>query len=176
MIFFYSPQRGQKSFRFQIERWYVEKKLGEGGFGAVYRVRDQTGQYALKVEGVDEKVQVLKMEVFVLTELAARGGRHFTRIEDKGRFGNFNYVVMTLVGRSLQDLRKERPTQCLTLACALSVGIQCLEAIEDLHGIGYLHRDVKPGNYTIGRPELRELRKIYILDFGMCRKFTNDQV
>ncbi|RCN34936.1 hypothetical protein ANCCAN_19212, partial [Ancylostoma caninum] len=160
----------------QIERWYVEKKLGEGGFGAVYRVRDQTGQYALKVEGVDEKVQVLKMEVFVLTELAARGGRHFCRIEDKGRFGNFNYVVMTLVGRSLQDLRKERPTQCLTLACALSVGIQCLEALEDLHGIGYLHRDVKPGNYTVGRAELRELRKIYILDFGMCRKFTNDQV
>ncbi|KAK6016377.1 hypothetical protein OSTOST_18138 [Ostertagia ostertagi] len=46
----------------------------------------------------------------------------------------------------------------------------------DLHGIGYLHRDVKPGNYTIGRPELQELRKVYILDFGMCRKYTNDQV
>ncbi|XGW01662.1 hypothetical protein V3C99_014073 [Haemonchus contortus] len=159
----------------QIERWYVEKKLGEGGFGAVYRVRDQTGQYALKVEGVDEKIQVLKMEVFVLTELAARGGRHFCKIEDKGRYGTFNYVVMTLVGKSLQDLRKERNPQCLSLACALSVGIQCLEALEDLHGIGYLHRDVKPGNYTIGRPELRELRKVYILDFGMCRKFTNDQ-
>lgn len=37
-------------------------------------------------------------------------------------------------------------------------------------------RDVKPGNYTIGRPELNELRKIYVLDFGMCRKFTNAQV
>ncbi|KAK6041663.1 hypothetical protein COOONC_20832 [Cooperia oncophora] len=34
-----------------------------------------------------------------------------------------------------------------------------------LHNIGYLHRDVKPGNYTIGRPELNELRKVYILDF-----------
>ena len=42
-------------------------------------------------------------------------------------------------------------------------------------GIGYLHRDVKPGNYTIGRVELNEQRKVYILDFGMCRKFTNDQ-
>ncbi|KAE9415828.1 hypothetical protein Angca_002569 [Angiostrongylus cantonensis] len=159
----------------QIERWYVEKKLGEGGFGAVYKVRDQTGEYALKVEGTEEKVQVLKMEVFVLTELAARGGRHFCKIEDKGRYRNFNYVVMTLVGKSLHNIRKERPSQCLSIACALSVGIQCLEALEDLHGIGYLHRDVKPGNYTIGRPEVNELRKIYILDFGMCRKFTNDQ-
>lgn len=49
-------------------------------------------------------------------------------------------------------------------------------AFTDLHNIGYLHRDVKPGNYTIGRAELNELRKVYILDFGMCRKFTNDQV
>ncbi|VDK54032.1 unnamed protein product, partial [Cylicostephanus goldi] len=148
-------------------------------------VSDPTGQYALKVEGIDEKVQV-----FVLQTLMERGGRHFCRIEDKGRFGKYNYIVITLVGKSLLDLRKSQPTNRLSLACALSVGIQCLEALEgtvlnnikstdllksDLHGIGYLHRDVKPGNYTIGRPEVNELRKIYILDFGMCRKFTNDQ-
>lgn len=72
------------------------------------------------------------MEVFVLTELAARGGRHFCKIEDKGRFGHFNYVVMTLVGKSLQDLRKERNPQCLSLACSLSVSIQCLEALEGM--------------------------------------------
>lgn len=40
----------------------------------------------------------------------------------------------------------------------------------------HILRDVKPGNYTIGRPELNELRKVYVLDFGMCRKFTNAQV
>ena len=42
------------------------------------------------------------MEVFVLAELTKRGSRHFCRIEDKGRYGSFNYVVMTLVGKSLQ--------------------------------------------------------------------------
>jgi tau tubulin kinase len=69
-------------------------------------VSDPTGEYALKVEGVNEQIQVLKMEVFVLSELAKRGGRHFCKIEDKGRYGSFNFVVMTLVGKSLQDLRK----------------------------------------------------------------------
>lgn len=29
-----------------------------------------------------------------------------------------------------------------SMGTALSVGIQCLEALEDLHSIGYLHRDV----------------------------------
>lgn len=38
----------------------------------------------------------------------------------------------------------------------------------------YLHRDVKPGNYTIGRADMNELRRIYVLDFGMARKFVHD--
>ncbi|CAJ0586720.1 unnamed protein product, partial [Mesorhabditis spiculigera] len=159
----------------QVERWKIEKKLGEGGFGAVYKVSDPTGMYALKVEGANEQIQVLKMEVFVLAELGKRGGRHFCKIEDKGRYGTFNYVVMTLVGKSLQDLRKEGPGGHMSMGTAISAGVQALEALEDLHGIGYLHRDVKPGNYTIGRAELNELRKVYVLDFGMARKFTNDQ-
>ncbi|CAI2351231.1 unnamed protein product [Caenorhabditis sp. 36 PRJEB53466] len=158
----------------QVERWSIEKKLGEGGFGAVYRVFDSTGKYAMKVEGANEQIQVLKLEVSVLTELSKRGNRHFCKIEDKGRFGNFNYVVMTLVGKSLQDLNKAGPGGHMTMGCSIGIGIQSLEALEDLHNIGYLHRDVKPGNYTIGRPELNEIRKVYILDFGMCRKFTGN--
>lgn len=62
------------------------------------------------------------------------------------------------------------------MGTAIGMAIQTLEALEDLHGIGYLHRDIKPSNYTIGRSELGELRKVYILDFGMCRKFTSNKV
>ncbi|KAI6190309.1 hypothetical protein M3Y97_00103500 [Aphelenchoides bicaudatus] len=158
-----------------FKRWTIISKLGKGGFGAVYKVSDSTGEYALKVEGVNEPVQVLKMEVFVLIELTKEGNRHFCKIEDRGRYGSFNFVVMTLVGKSLQDLRREGPGQHLSMGTAIGCAIQCLEALEDLHAIGYLHRDIKPGNYTIGRVELGEQRKIYILDFGMCRKFIDEQ-
>ncbi|PIC31678.1 hypothetical protein B9Z55_012294 [Caenorhabditis nigoni] len=60
------------------------------------------------------------------------------------------------------------------MGTAISVGRQSLEALEDMHNIGYLHRDVKPGNYTIGRAEVNELRKVYVLDFGMARKFAHE--
>lgn len=58
--------------------------------------------FRFQVEGANEKIQLLKMELYVLTELNKSGGRHFCRVEDKGRMENFIYVVMTLVGRSLQ--------------------------------------------------------------------------
>lgn len=47
-----------------------------------------------------------------------------------------------------------------SMGTAISVGRQCLEALEDLHNVGILHRDIKPGNYTIGRKEMNELRKV----------------
>ena len=40
--------------------------------------------------------------------------------------------------------------------------------------IGYLHRDIKPGNYSIGLPESNEQNVIFLLDFGMCRKLVYD--
>ncbi|CAD5207055.1 unnamed protein product [Bursaphelenchus okinawaensis] len=161
---------------YKVEGNYtVVKKLGEGAFGAVYKVTDKSNAlYALKVEGVAEQIQLLKMEVFVLAELRKAGGRHFCKIEDKGQIENFNYVVMTFVGESLADLRMRAPGKKFSLGTAMSVAIQSLEALEDLHGIGYLHRDVKPANYTIGRAEINELRKVYVLDFGMARKFVHD--
>uniref|UniRef100_A0AC35FQ63 Protein kinase domain-containing protein n=1 Tax=Panagrolaimus sp. PS1159 TaxID=55785 RepID=A0AC35FQ63_9BILA len=65
----------------KVKRWTIEKKLGEGAFGAVYKVSDKTGTYTLKVEGVNEPIQLLKMEVLVLNELSKAGGRHFCKIE-----------------------------------------------------------------------------------------------
>lgn len=109
----------------RVRGWTIKKKLGEGAFGAVYKCHnDKNELYALKVEGKDEKIQLLKMEVYVLTELAKAGGRHFCKIEDKGTLENFNFVVMTFVGMSLADLKAASPTRKFSYGTAISVGIQ----------------------------------------------------
>ncbi len=128
----------------------IQKKLGEGAFGAVYLVEHTRTKEkgALKVEGAKEPIQILKIEVFVLNELMKRGGRHVCKIMDRGRNENINYIIMTLVGNSLQQLRKACPGAKLSIGSALRAGIQCVEALEDLHGIGWLHRDVKPRRET----------------------------
>ena len=108
-----------------------------GAFGAVFKCSCDGKMYALKTEGQEEKVQLLKMEVFVLLELSkAKLDRHFCKIEDRGQCDKFNYVVMTLVGKSLQDLRLMQPKRRFSMGTALSIGIQCLEALEDLHSVG----------------------------------------
>lgn len=37
--------------------------------------------------------------------------------------------------------------------------------------IGFIHRDIKPPNFAIGRPDEKLLSTIFILDFGLSRKY-----
>ncbi|KHJ99440.1 hypothetical protein OESDEN_00583 [Oesophagostomum dentatum] len=42
--------------------------------------------------------------------------------------------------------------------------------------LGFLHRDIKPGNFAIGRQDTNEHHIIYMLDFGLCRKFQKKEI
>ncbi|TKR66614.1 hypothetical protein L596_022886 [Steinernema carpocapsae] len=79
---------------------------------------------------------------------------------------------MQLVGKSLADLKADRPARVFTVGTGISASIQCLEVVENLHKHGYIHRDLKPANYACGVGEQKKL--IYILDFGIARRFLND--
>ncbi|KAI6196125.1 hypothetical protein M3Y94_01072000 [Aphelenchoides besseyi] len=171
------PQEGEvlKSRRATYE---VLKLLGKGGFGAVYeiRVKDKPDlHYAAKFETYDVKKPVLSMDCRVLRGAYQIQSPHFCTILDRGKaLERFRYIVMKLVGRNLWDLRMDQPTSRFTMSTSLKAAEQCLIAIEDLHRIGYLHRDIKPGNFAIGRPETSEQQVVFMLDFGLCRKFVGE--
>lgn len=140
------------------------KKIGGGGFGEIYEGLDliTREQVALKVESARQPKQVLKMEVAVLKKL--QGKEHICRygessricrvvtnvrvISDRfigcGRNDRFNYVVMQLQGRNLAELRRAQPRAAFSLSTTLRLGLQILKAIESIHSVGFLHRDIKP--------------------------------
>ncbi|VDO44054.1 unnamed protein product [Haemonchus placei] len=137
-------------------RYVIVKLLGEGGFGAVYKVYDEKDpkkEYAMKVE---KKLETrphskLKMEIAILKLVSAeRKQSHFTAIIDRGKKDTYFFLVMELVGKSLADLKRLRPKKVFSISTAMGVGIQCLEACEDLHKHGFIHRDLKPANYACG--------------------------
>lgn len=47
-------------------------------------------------------------------------------------------------GRNLADLRRTMSGGTFSVSTTLRLGKQILEAIESIHSVGFLHRDIKP--------------------------------
>ncbi|KAL3873107.1 hypothetical protein ACJMK2_036264 [Sinanodonta woodiana] len=153
------------------DRWKVVRKVGGGGFGEIYEGVDLVTKelVALKLESAKQPKQVLKMEVAVLKKLQGRD--HVCRFIGCGRNEKYNYVVMTLQGKNLAELRRSQSKGCFTLSTTLRLGAQILLAIESIHEVGFLHRDIKPSNFAMGRLPTT-CKKVYMLDFGLARQYT----
>ncbi|UJR23597.1 hypothetical protein I4U23_026586 [Adineta vaga] len=151
-------------------RWRITHKIGGGGFGQIYQAYDKVRQefVAVKVESNSQPRQGIRMEVTVLRRIQNR--EHICELFSGGISTLYNYMIITLLGASLSELRRNLREQRFTLSTTLRISLQILDAIESVHSIGFLHRDIKPSNFAIGKTNIRQ---IFILDFGLARKYTD---
>lgn len=77
------------------------------------------------------------------------GDPHVCNFVSCGRNDRFNYVVMSLVGQNLAELRRNQAKGLFTQSTYLRLGIQIIECIRSIHDCGFLHRDVKPVSYYL---------------------------
>ncbi|KAF1769200.1 hypothetical protein GCK72_001014 [Caenorhabditis remanei] len=149
----------------------VIKKLGSGGFGAVYHVKKDGMEMALKTEFIDEEnnEETLKNEVHMLRMMQWSPSfcRLFTAKRMKWCGQSVNIMVMTICNRPLSRLRRMMPDRHFTKSTAARLSYQLLEAIRDLHFSGIIHRDVKASNCGWHA----ESRRILLFDLGFSRKF-----
>ncbi|CAH8456666.1 unnamed protein product [Dicrocoelium dendriticum] len=128
---------------------------------------------AVKVESSKQKRQLLSMEVAVLRRL--QGKPHFCQLLGCGKNTRFNYMVMTLQGQNLAEIRRVVPSAAFSQATAIRLISQCLDAVRTLHDAGFLHRDIKPSNFAlqhISQNDRFSKPKIILLDFGLARPYT----
>ena len=99
------------------------------------------------------------------------GKEHVCRFIGCGRNKEFNYVVMSLQGKNLAELRRNQTKGTFSISTTLRVGVQILKGIENIHSVGFLHRDIKPSNFAMGTL-INNQHVVYMLDFGLARQFT----
>mmetsp|Transcript_9671 Transcript_9671/g.7308 ORF Transcript_9671/g.7308 Transcript_9671/m.7308 type:complete len:98 (+) Transcript_9671:216-509(+) len=85
------------------------------------------------------------------------------------------YVVMPRYGKSLKDLAS-CTKKSFSLWTVCQIGIQMVDRIQTMHDLGYLHQDIKPDNILIGcnNPESDEFNLLYLIDYGLSEKYTDD--
>lgn len=155
------------------DQYKVSKRLGKGGYGEIYLVESlKTGeQLAMKCEkptkqgSLDEEIRILRI---------LRGSRHVPNLLDKGHLTvdnqRIDYFTMDLLGDNLSNLRRKCSNNVFSMKTTMALGMQMLAAIKFVHDAGFLHRDIKPGNFLVGREKSRLERSVIIIDFGLSRR------
>uniref|UniRef100_A0A914CVT8 non-specific serine/threonine protein kinase n=1 Tax=Acrobeloides nanus TaxID=290746 RepID=A0A914CVT8_9BILA len=154
----------------------VGRKIAPGRYGAVYEVlRKSDGKpFAAKLEVCDLHFHGLNTDYIVLKAANKADCKHFCRLIDRGKIErHFKFLVMQMLGKNLLQLRTEFVDGRFSAPTTLRLALEMLDALEELHSLGYIHRDIKASNFLIN--EENNETKIYISDFGLCRPYKDSE-
>lgn len=107
------------------------------------------------------------MEALILTKL--QNMHQVCEFFGCGKTENVNYIIMSLLGPNLSQLRKKQPNKKFSISTVLRLGSQMLTAVHSIHNCGFLHRDLKPSNFAMGIG--KDSRICYVIDFGLSRQY-----
>ena len=162
-----TPVRDGLVFRATDAEYRPRALLGRGSAGEVYLVtRSTDGQeFALK-RCPRSAISDRELDAY----RAVRNQVGFPQLVDAGEEDGWAYIVMTRIGRRIEDIRTVgggRLTMLPTRTVA-SIGIQMVDRLETLHGLGYVHLDMYPNNVAVGLGP--ESTTLYLFDFGEARQ------
>ncbi|MFD7846852.1 protein kinase [Nocardia sp. NPDC059764] len=148
----------------------IERLLGQGGMGSVYLARHPR-------LGKLTALKLLNRELYADTEIRARFEReadlvarldhpNIVEVYDRGTENEMLWISMQYVdgvdaaGVNVATLPPERAVQVIE-------GVA--DALDYAHGMGVLHRDVKPANIILARAVAGHGERVFLTDFGIAR-------
>jgi tRNA A-37 threonylcarbamoyl transferase component Bud32 len=152
-------------------RYRVERVLGTGGMGTVYRAEHvhMRKTVALKLlhrelASVNEVVARFEREAIAAARIEhpnVVAASDFGKLED----GSFYLVLEYIDGKSLRELIAGGP---LPTERVVDIARQTALALNAAHGAEIVHRDLKPDNVML-LPEPDGTSRVKVLDFGIAR-------
>ncbi|KAF3961601.1 hypothetical protein ACB098_05G023600 [Castanea mollissima] len=151
-------------------KFRLGRKIGSGSFGEIYLGTNiQTNEeVAIKLENVKTKHPQLLYESKLYKIL--QGGTGIPNVRWFGVEGDYNVLVMDLLGPSLEDLFNFCSRK-LSLKTVLMLADQMINRVEFVHSKSFLHRDIKPDNFLMGLG--RRANQVYVIDFGLAKKYRD---
>ncbi|WP_328397806.1 serine/threonine-protein kinase [Nocardia sp. NBC_00416] len=148
----------------------IERLLGEGGMGAVYLARHPR-------LGKQTALKLLKPELFADAAIRTRFEREadlaaaldhpgIVTVYDRGAEGDHLWMCMQYI-----DGADAGTVNALALPPEKAVQIidGVADALDYAHGMGVLHRDVKPSNILLARANPGQGERVFLTDFGLAR-------
>lgn len=151
-------------------KYRLGKKIGSGSFGDIYLGHNVSSgeDVAIKLESVKSRHPQLLYESKIYRILS--GGVGIPNLYWYGVEGDYNVMVMELLGPSLEDLFMFCSRK-FTLKTVVMLADQLLSRIEYIHSRSFLHRDIKPDNFLIGLH--KRANHVYVIDYGLAKKYRD---
>ena len=153
-----------------FHKYTLMKKLGEGSFGRIYSAKENSTNnwYAIKLENKNRSQNLLESEAYIMSYL---NSPRIPMVKSFGYTGDYNVLIMELMGKSLEDLFESMPTKKMSVRCVCNIGYQMIEIIEYVHNKHIVHRDIKPDNFVMGKGNKSKF--LFLLDFGLAKKYRS---
>ncbi|CAF0954797.1 unnamed protein product [Brachionus calyciflorus] len=152
------------------QKYRLGRKIGSGSFGDIYLGYNivTNEEVGIKLECTKTKHPQLHIESKIYRLL--QGGVGIPSLKWCGGEGDYNVMVMELLGPSLEDLFNFCSRK-FGLKTVLLLADQTISRIEYIHSKNFIHRDIKPDNFLMGLAKKGNL--VYIIDFGLAKKFRD---
>jgi len=168
-----------------IDDFEVRRVLGTGGFGKVFQVAKVSGAHKGKIFAMkvlrkavivrNKETKEVEREINVHAKLerdALKAVKHpfIVDLEFAFQAGDKVYMVLEYLagGELFMQLQKERMLMEDTAIFYLS---QVLLAVEHLHNLGIIYRDLKPENVMLDRHG-----HVKLTDFGCIKEAASDEI
>lgn len=151
------------------KKYKLLNQIGEGSFGKIFEAENiiTNCKVAIKIEKKNN-VSILKHEANIYYK--CKNIKGISNIKFFGTEENFNYIVMDLLGPSIDKMRENQDKK-MKLNDVLIISIHLINCLENLHNIGIIHRDIKPEN-ILTNTEIN-INKLYLIDFGLSKYYID---
>jgi len=148
----------------RLEKYRIERRLGEGGFATVYAAQDliEDRKVALKIPDSrylsnSQSLDDMYREVRIMAQM---DHPYILPLKD-ARFIEGHFVMVFPLG---EETLADRLTRRMSRATAIDLICQMISAVAYAHEKKVLHRDIKPDNFV-----LFEDQTLQLTDFGLAR-------